>query len=125
MKKYLFLLLTGLFLVSCSVNETLEVRFEFDGAVQNIMHYDEGTTTEQLKDYVANRTYGDEDKTRYFIFYPKTTDVSYYSSKPFSSKEFYSTVVESTPKPTHIFYKMPNDDKVYDDGLWLFEQAIK
>lgn len=119
--KKLILLLAGLFLASCSQKETVEAQFEFDGALYRIMHYDKGTPKLELEQYVSNTA--NADKTTYYFYYPKETDISVFTKENFNNVDFYKTVVDS--KPDYGLYMMTADSKVYDDGLWILQQAVK
>jgi hypothetical protein len=122
MKKILSIILLSFFLISCSLNQTVEAQFEFDGAIQRIGYYNKGTSKEELMNFVKNSS--NAEKTTFFYFYPKNEiDISMFSKETFSSSSLNSTILNN--KPDYSFYKMPNDEKVYDDAIYLLEQSQK
>lgn len=121
MKKLLFLLLGNFILSSCSPKETVEAQFGFDNAIQRIIVFDKDSTKEQLLSFVKNSS--NADKTTYYFFYPKDVDVTVFSKESFTSESFYKTVIDS--RPTYAFYKIPNDNRVSEDGIWVLKQAVR
>lgn len=120
--KKLLLLLAGLFMISCSGPTTDVAAFEFNGAWYNVLNYKNGTTKEELKEYV--KTYSNKNTTSFFFFYPENVDVSVFKNQPFNPVSFAATITET--KPDFGFYRMmPADEKIHEDGIWLMEQAAK
>lgn len=119
MKKIFLLFASSLLLFSCKQSEKVEAQFEFDGAVYRIVNYEKETPVQKLKDFVDISS--KSDKTTYYFFYPSDVDVSVFNKEKFNSKDFYKTVVNS--KPDFGFYKMVGDQVIYDDAVWILQQA--
>nr|WP_153841569.1 hypothetical protein [Ornithobacterium rhinotracheale] len=121
MKRILLAFVCLFCLTSCSSNVTDVAGFEFNNAWYWVYNYNEGTTKEELVEIVKNHS--NPEQTSYFFFYPENKDVSVFASEPFNLISFSQTIVAD--KPDYGFYKMPNDAKIYDDGIWLLEQSLK
>ena len=122
MKKIFLLLITFLF-ISCSESKVTDVAsFEFDGAWYWVIQYKKDATKQDIIEYV--NTWANPNQTSFFYVFDDSLDLSLFAKERFDLKSFQETVLLNKPK--YGFYKMmPADDKLYDDGIWLAEQATK
>ena len=122
MKKIILIFCT-LFLVSCSNSNIKDIAaFEFNNAWYWVVQYEDGTTKQEIDEYV-NR-WANPNQTAYFFIYDKSVDVSVFAKQGFNLYSFAETITED-PKPKYGLYKLPSDQKIYDDGLDVIKYAIK
>ncbi|AUS06465.1 hypothetical protein [Pseudotamlana carrageenivorans] len=122
MKKLFLLILFSSFLFSCSTPKVKDyASYEVNGAWYWVLQFEADATEADVKEFVE--TWANINQTSYFFAYPKNYDLSNFKSKDLSFLKF-SSIIASTP-PKYGFYKMPNDSNIYDDAVWLMEQASK
>lgn len=122
MKKILALL-AFFALTSCSDSKVTDVAsFEFDGAWYWVIQYKKEATKKDITDYVEK--WANPETTSFFFVFDDSIDISFFKKEKFNISSFRASVLGNKPK--YGYYKMmPNDNKLYDDGLWLIEQAEK
>ena len=123
MKKTFFTLLF-LLLISCSSNKKVNdvAAFEFDNAWHWICTYSSESTEEDRIAYVER--YSNPEQTSFFYFYPDTAAVGYFASTAFDFNTMKHNIL-TNPRATEGLYKLPKDETVYTDGLWLLDQTNK
>lgn len=121
MKKTLLLL--ALFtLFSCSSNKVEDIAsFEFNGTWYWVAQYNDGTTKQDVEDYV--KKWANPNQTSYFYVYDKSIDLSIFNYESFNLDKFAKTILEN--KPQYGYYKIPGEEKLNTDAVWLLEQSQK
>jgi len=120
MKK--LLLLTALFtLFSCSKKVDSVASFEFNGAWYWVVQYEPDATKKEIEDYV--NTWANPKQTSHFFVFDNSLDLSVFKKQAFNFNSFAATVLANKPK--YGFYKMPPDNKLNADAVWLLEQSQK
>ena len=121
--KKIMLLFSFFLLFSCSNSKIKDIAaFEFNNAWYWVIQYEDGTTKQEIEEYVRN--WANPNQTAYFFVYDKSIDVSIFAKERFSLQTFAASVI-GEPKPKYGFYKMPSDPKLYDDGLDIIKYATK
>ena len=117
--KYLVIVSILTILFSCTNSKiSNEAAFEFEGAWYWTANYEAGTTEEELIDYV--NSLANPNQTSFFFLYPPEVNADFFNTESFNYDSYKRTIIND-PKPTHGFYKLPTEDEIYDDSLWLFE----
>lgn len=120
-KAILFLLITFGF-TSCTNSNVKDIAtFQFNNAWYWVIQYEEGTTQQEVEDYVNKMA--NPNQTSYFYAYDKSLDVSVFAKEKFNLQSFASSILDD-PKPNYGFYKIPSDTKIYDDGIDVLKYAI-
>ncbi|MEX6627552.1 hypothetical protein PG913_08355 [Tenacibaculum pacificus] len=120
MKKILllFILVT---LVGCSSKVDEVVSLKYQNNWYWVLQIKKGATKEDVLQKV--KRWSNPNNTSYFFVYRDTLDLSAFKKKDITFPYFTDLVISNIP--TYGFYKMPNDDKIYDDAVWLLEQGKK
>lgn len=120
--KKLLLIISFFILTSCSNEKVKDIAsFEFDGTWYWVAQYEDGTTKQDVEAFVNK--WANPNQTSHFFIYDKSIDLSVFKADTFNFNKFAHTVLAN--KPQYGYYKIPNDTKLNEDGVWLLEQAIK
>lgn len=123
MKKLLFFALAAMLAVGCSKSKVKDIAaFEFNNAWYWVVQHEEGTTQQEVEDYV--NLMANPNQTSFFFVYDNSVDASNFTKNKFNLKSF-STVVTSEPRPKYGLYKLPSDPKIYNDGFDIIQLAIE
>lgn len=122
MKKIIILIIIS-FLFSCSGTKMKDVAaFEFDNAWYWVIQYSDKTVPIQdAENYV--KMYANPKQTSYFFFYNDSLDISTLKTERFGLQKFSKFITDNPPALG--YYKIPLDDKLYNDAIWLISFANK
>lgn len=121
MKKLFILITFSFLLISCSSNLEEITSYKYNGAWYWVVEHKANTTEKEVKDFV--NTWSNPNTTSYFFIYSDNYNLNDFKEKGITFETFRGLIINNNP--TYGFYKMPNDQKIYDDAVWLLEQSVK
>ena len=107
--------------LTASITDTAS--FKYQNAWYWIIQFDSISTKKDVLDYV--KQWANPNSTSWFFAYPDSLDLSMFNSKNLAFPVFANTIVHGVHKPSYGFYKMPNNDTIYDDATWVLEMATE